>query len=333
MNDTSAQFDIITIGDSTVDTSIKIHDASVQCNFNNENCKICLSFGDKIPVDAIGHSVAGNAANVVVGCAKLGLTSAIYTNLGGDSTAQLIKNAFDEAGVSSDYISEQKDKESNLSVIINFQNERTAMVYHQKWQYRLPVLADSSFVYYTSVSESFTESNIVNDVCNYLDKSNAKLVYGPGTYQLKADVKKYPRLLEKTEVFIINLEEAKKILGVDVAQEIAPKELLNKIHLLGPKNVVITDGEEGSYFTDGSVFLRLGILPVNVYEKTGAGDAYSSAFVSALCLGHDMKEAMVWGALNSASCIQKLGPQNGLLTLQELERNRKIASDLVASEF
>lgn len=333
MSDTLPQFDIIAIGDSTVDTSIKIHDASIQCNINNEDCKICLSFGDKIPVDAIGHSVAGNAANVAVGCSRLGLTSAIYTNLGGDSTSQLIRKAFEDAGVSCDYVQDHKDKESNLSVIINFQNERTAMVYHQSWSYRLPEMANSSWIYYTSISESFTSSGIVDEVCHYLDISKAKLVYSPGTYQLKADVKRYPRLLEMTEVFIINVEEAKKILGINISEVVALKDLLNKIHLLGPKNVVITDGQEGSYATNGAKFLRLGVFPVQVYEKTGAGDAYSSAFVSALSFGHGMGEAMVWGALNSAACIQKLGPQNGLLIRGEIERNRKVASDLVASEF
>src|SRR3990167_10211854 len=76
-------YDLITVGDSTIDTFIKIHDASVECDINHEECKICLRYGSKIPVDAIAQTVAGNAANVTLGCSSLGLKCAIYTNLGG----------------------------------------------------------------------------------------------------------------------------------------------------------------------------------------------------------------------------------------------------------
>ena len=37
MND---KLDIITIGDSTVDTFIKIHEASIECDINKKDCKI-----------------------------------------------------------------------------------------------------------------------------------------------------------------------------------------------------------------------------------------------------------------------------------------------------
>lgn len=333
MNDKDSGFDVITVGDSTIDTFIKIHDASVECDIHHEDCKICLKYGDKIPVDAIGHGVAGNAANVVSGCAKLGLSSAIYTNLGDDQAGGMIKNAFEDEGVALDYVQVNSAKESNLSVIINFQGERTALVYHQSWFYKLPKLAKCSWLYFTSISESFTTSNIVEEVCHYVDVSGAKLAFSPGTYQLRADVKRYPRLLEKCALLIVNEQEAKRILNIDMKKVADPKDILAKLHLLGPKTVVITDGADGSFGSDGKRTLKLGIFPVQVYEKTGAGDAYTSALISGLFYGLGLAEAMVWGALNSASCIQKLGPQNGLLTRAQIERNRKVVGELVATEF
>ncbi len=38
-------FDLITIGDSTIDTFVKIHDANVECDINHEEGKICLHYG------------------------------------------------------------------------------------------------------------------------------------------------------------------------------------------------------------------------------------------------------------------------------------------------
>jgi len=326
----SKPFDVITIGDSTIDTFIKVHDASVQCDIHHEECKICVTYGDKIPVDAIGHGVAGNAANVAVGCKKLGLSTGIYTNLGGDSAGKAIMEVFVNAGVSTEYVVMNEKMDSNLSVILTFQGERTAFVYHQDWSYRLPNLADTYWLYFTSVAESFTSSNIVEEICQYVDRRGAKLVYSPGTLQIKADVKRYPRILEKCEVLIINLEEAKKILDIDQKDQVDIKKLLSQLHLLGPKKIVVTDGADGSYASDGLVDLKLGVLPIKVVEKTGAGDAFSAGLISALRLGKTFEEALVWGTINSASVIKHLGPQSGLLTLSEVEKGRSVMSDFAA---
>ena len=137
------KFDLLTIGDSTVDTFIKIHDATVECDINKQDCKICIDYGGKIPVDSIDYGVAGNAANVAVACSKLGLKTAIYTNLGDDAQGEKIKNQFEKQGVSLEHVVVNGGKKSNLSVVLTFQGERTIFVYHQDWYYRLPKLATS----------------------------------------------------------------------------------------------------------------------------------------------------------------------------------------------
>lgn len=316
-------FDLIAIGDSTIDTFIKIHDASIECDINKRNCKISVPYGSKIPVDAIAHGVAGNAANVVMACAKLGLKSAIYTNLGDDDQGKRIKEAFEKAGVAGDYVIVNKNKQSNLSVVLTFQGERTIFVYHQDWYYQLPSLSGCKWLYLTSMAETFTNSNVIDDVCHYLDRTGAKLVFSPGTFQIRADIKRYPRLLEKCEALIVNLDEAKKILGADERDTTEIHEILEQMLLLGPKIIVITDGAEGSYATDGQRFLKAGIIPVEIREKTGAGDAYSAAFLVALSQNQGIAESMIWGTLNSSSVISKLTTQSGQLTQTEIVDKRK----------
>src|SRR3989344_5344664 len=207
--------DIITLGDSTIDTFIQIHDATVECDLNNKDCKICIKYGSKIPVESISHGVAGNAANVAIACATLGVNTAIYTNLGSDKQGELIRNALAARGVLADYIFEAKDKSSNLSVVLTFHGERTIFVYHQNWFYHLPEnLAISKWIYLTSMAETFTSSNIMDEICHYIDKTKAKLAFSPGTYQIKEDIKKYPKILERCDLLIVNLEEACKILDL-----------------------------------------------------------------------------------------------------------------------
>ena len=325
-------FDLITIGDSTIDTFIKIHDATVECDINNKDCKICIKYGEKIPVDSISHSAAGNALNVAMGAQKLGLNSAIYTNLGDDEHGHLIKKKLVQSKVSEDYIQVDPSKESNLSVVLTFKGERTIFVYHQTWDYSLPDLFPCSFLYLTSTAESFTKSDLFNQVSRYVEKNKPKLIFNPGTYQLRVGVKKYPQILEKCFLLIVNREEAIKILGIGDS-EINQKDLLSKLLLLGPKNVVITDGAEGSFATDGKGFFRTGIFPAQLVEKTGAGDAYASGLMAGLFYNLPLTEAMIWGTINASHAIQFVGTQNGLLTKDDLERHRKAVSELVAAEF
>lgn len=315
-------FDLISVGDVTIDTFIKIHDATVKCEINNVNCQICLNYADKIPVDEIHHLVAGNAANNAVGSSRLGLKVAIYANVGSDDSGYKIKKTLAAEKINTDYIKTHEGMESNYSAVINFLGERTILVYHQKWDYQLPKLEEAKRVYLTSLSQSYSQSNLIMEVVDYLKSSGAKLTYNPGTYQLNNDVKKDKELLENCEIFVVNKEEAKKILDMPAAVDASYKELLVGLKKLGPKYVAVTNGQEGSSATDGKSFYQITEWPGDRIEATGAGDSYATAFTAAMNYGEDLKEAMIWGAINGASVAHETGPQKGLLTIDEIKKRR-----------
>lgn len=315
-------FDIISIGDVTIDTFIRIHDATVKCEINNINCQICLNYADKIPVDELHHMVAGNAANNAVGSSRLGLNTAIYANVGVDDYGYKIKKTLTLEKVNTDYMKTNEGMESNYSAVINFLGERTILVYHQKWVYQLPNLSDSQRIYLTSLSSSYTDSNLIQDLVAYLKKTGAKLSYNPGTYQLNNDVKKDEELLKLCEIFIVNKEEAKKILEMPFDKDPSFRELLQGLKDLGPKYVAVTDGRNGSSATDGNNFYQITEWPGDRIEATGAGDSYATAFTAAMQHDQTLQEAMIWGAINGASVAHKTGPQEGLLTLDEIKKRR-----------
>lgn len=326
-------FDLISVGDATIDNFVQIHDAEVRCNINKTECMLCIEYGDKISVDKLTHLVAGNAANNAVGGSRLKLKTAIYVNVGSDPSGKQIADKLKEEGVSTQYLIENEGMESNLSTVINFQNERTILVYHQAWKYRLPDLDNSRWIYYTSMSKSFTDSNLLDELAAYLERGGCKLLYNPGTYQIQANVKKHPRLLSLTELFIVNKEEAKRILYGKDEIEIPIKKLLENLADLGPKMVVITDGAEGSYGFDGEKYYKLGIFPAKLVEMTGAGDAFATGCLSGLFYGKSLSEAMRWGAANGASVVEQIGPQAGLLTYSQMQEKLKENKKIRAKEI
>ncbi len=110
-----------------------------------------------------------------------------------------------------------------------------------------------------------------------------------------------------------------------------------QVRALGPKIAVITDGPNGAYAQgeDGAV-LRVPMFPDRVppVDRTGAGDATASTIVSALALGLPLAEALRWGPVNSASVVEKIGAQAGLLPRAELEsRLAAAAADYTVSNL
>jgi len=83
-------YNVITIGDALIDTHVLINDASVECDINKTNCKLCLDYASKIPITDSFQSLGGNAANVAIGIKKLGLNSTILTSIGDDSNGKII---------------------------------------------------------------------------------------------------------------------------------------------------------------------------------------------------------------------------------------------------
>ncbi|MDP1760560.1 MAG: carbohydrate kinase family protein, partial [Candidatus Woesebacteria bacterium] len=215
------------------------------------------------------------------------------------------------------YVIQQPATLSNFNVAISYTGERTIFTYHSPRSYEFPVnLPKIPWMYLTSMGESFKP--FYNHITEWLVKNpETKLAFNPGTWQLRGGVDAIANVFKLSTIVFVNKQEAEKLTGFEAKSEVT-KELLMSLSGLGPKISVITDGGNGSYVFDGNKFLHCGILPVDAYERTGAGDAFGSGFLSAVIKGKILEEALVWGTVNSASVIGYTGAQKGLLTKDDM---------------
>lgn len=324
-------YDIITIGDTTLDTFLQLDPSEVRvmCTLDKEQCELCLNYADKIPVQEIHDSIAGNAANVAVAASRLELRSAIWTIMADDDVGKRAFEKFKMEKVDTKFFESIKGARSNASTVISIEGERTILVYHEPKIYRLPKLEKSHFVYLTSMSQG--SEIIFDDLMDYLQLNGTKLVYQPGTFQLRLGAARAKKLLQETDIIFLNKEEAIQYSSFR-NHEIKP--LLEAMHNLGPKIVVVTNGPEGSYVGTGEEFWYLDIIKeVPRIEATGAGDAYASGFTAAIGHGKSVPDAMRWGAFNANGVIQKIGPQAGILTLQEIHEWERKYPDYKAKKL
>lgn len=309
--------EILSVGDASWDVFISPSEIEALCQLKDKDCLICFSYGDKIPVKEMDVSVGGNAANNAVGTRRLGVKSAILSTLGDDAVSHQINEKLTSEGVDMRFLTKVPETSSNYSTVINYMGERTIFTYHVKRNYVFPEnLPVVPWIYLTSMGEGF--ENFYEKLSNWVEShSEVKLAFNPGSYQLRAERKVIDGILKNTYLIYVNREEAEKITGFGKSQG-KEKELLVELAKTGPKTSVITDGGGGSYAYDGERFYHAGVLPVDAYERTGAGDAFGSGCLSAIVHGKSWNEALLWGTLNSASVIGYVGPQRGLLRESEI---------------
>ncbi len=307
-------YDLITIGDSTLDIFVVIDEATVQCDLQKDKCLLCLNYADKIPIKQTHYSMGGNAANVAVGCQKLGLKTAIVTELGDDINGLAVKEELEKSKVNTRMLKTHKNKETRYAVILNHQGERTILSYHAERDYTLPKLPQTKWIYYTSLGKSFEK--LQKKLESRLKKNpTVRLAFNPGSYQMKKGIKKVRSLLPKVELLFVNVDEARQIAG----KKLPIKKLFKRLHKLGVMNAVITAGTKGSYASDGEKTYFLPASKKKAVAKTGAGDAYASGFLSAFFYDLPIRQAMKWGTANASGVISQFGAQKGLLNKKEIK--------------
>ena len=316
--------DFVAIGDITTDAFIRIKQASVHRDAGDPDEKLCLINGAKIPYESLTLCAAvGNSPNASVSAARLGLKSALVADVGEDEFGHEDIETLKKNGVDTRFVKMHPGQKSNYHFVLWYKAERTILIKHEEYDYKLPDLGSPKWVYFSSVGENSIPYH--HEIAEYLkNHPETKLAFQPGTFQIKLGYETLKDLYTHTHVFFCNKEEAQLILKT---REESGAELARKMSTLGPKISVITDGPKGAYAFDGNDawFMPPYPDPAPPFERTGAGDAFASTFASALALGKSVDEALMWGPINSMSVVQKIGAQAGLLTRPELEEYLKNA--------
>jgi sugar/nucleoside kinase (ribokinase family) len=312
-------YDLLSVGDTTTDVFLELHDASIHCHLKRRECLLCISYADKVAVERVTtvHAV-GNAANNANGSARLGLRAAIWTLLGHDENGDAARDVFRAEGVDPRFVETDRKRKTNYSVVLNFQAERTILVYHEHRTYRFPTkLPHSRWVYLTSMGQGWEA--IAPGLLRYLKRTGAKLGFNPGTHQIKSGLKVLRPLFRNTEALIVNVEEAQRILK-ESSRDVG--KLLRALAAFGPKMVVVTDGRDGSHAWDGThhFFMPIYPDPKPVVERTGCGDSYSTGFLAAFMHGGTIRDGMQWGSANARMVVQFIGAREGLQTQAEILR-------------
>jgi sugar/nucleoside kinase (ribokinase family) len=317
------QIDVLSVGDVVTDAFIKLIDKEERLEHQkNGEVWLAIPFGTKIPFDhAEVVEGVGNAGNAAVAMARLGLHTGFVANVGDDQFGRDIIASHHKNGVDTRFIHINPGKPSHYHYVLWYKDERTILVNSVEYDYQWPrfrVIDIPKWMYFSSVGKYAEEYH--DQIAAWLESHpTVKLAFQPGTFQIALGVHRLRHLYKHSEVLAINREEATEISKGD-HHDI--NDLFDKLHSLGPKIIVISDGHAGAYASDGQKRWKMPIYPdpKPPFERTGAGDAFTSTFVAALAKGASVEDALLWAPINSMSVVQKVGAQAGLLSEKEIEK-------------
>lgn len=269
-----------------------------------------LPVGQKLHLDDVIFSTGGNATNAATTFARQGLHSHYVWCLGNDMASEVILRTLDSEGVDTSSVFQDEHYRSSYSVILMLKGgERTILNYpgimprDDDTNLELDVIRSADWLYLSSLGDM----ELLEKLISFAAKHNVKVMLNPASTEL-AHPDKLRALLEDVEVLITNKEEAMEIVEGQSAEEL----VRHGLHYC--PIVIVSDGPNGVVASDGKTFVTAGMYEdVNVVDRTGAGDAFGSGFLSQWSTGSSLKDSIIFASANSTSVVTKIGAKEGIL--------------------
>lgn len=168
-------------------------------------------------------------------------------------------------------------------------------------------------------------------VINRLHRRPKLIVLDTMNFWMEHTPKELAEVLTMIDVLTVNDAEARELSG-EYSLVKAAKKILDR----GPKYLIIKKGEHGALlFHENNVFFAPALPLEEVFDPTGAGDAFAGGFIGYLSKTNDisydnMKRAIIYGSTMASFCVEKFGTERLIsLTDEDIEERVQDFVDLV----
>lgn len=260
-------------------------------------------------------SLGGKGLNQTIGVNRMGIAVSLIGKVGDDLEgksifSQLINEGLDITGVEKEenyetgkaYIQLQQDGKSTIAIFAGA-NERLLPEDIEKHR---QLFVGSS---YCLISTEIPEISVKKAV-EIAKEYGSKVVLKPSAQEKIED-----SVLKNIDIFILNRKEA-EILCKDYKKiEEKGRYFLNK----GVKNIIITLGEDGSYFLNEKLEKWYSAINFPVVDTTGASDAFIATLSSYLVRDYPIEKAIGIATYSAGFSVLHQGSMNGMIDRDSLE--------------
>jgi len=283
---------IVCIGGANID---RIARSNQKVNFHSSN-----------PVK-INESCGGAARNVAENLSRLRCNTAIMTCVGDDKEGDWILNEIKRQGVDVSQVWVLPTERTGAFITLldqtgesvvsmddmNIYEKMTTSMFEEKWSY----IVSSQGV--------FLDTNIPKECISYIIKRCADehipLYIDPTS---AAKTNKLPFLLDGVELLLPNRVEAEVLTDMKIDSIEDCQIASEKIRERGVKQVIITLGDQGAYYSSSEESGHLPSFATDTVDITGVGDAFSSCAIYGIMNNESLHNACQLGLAGAALTLQ-----------------------------
>ena len=331
---------VFTIGSATVDVFVECDDTKVVSVMSKDASHDYMSYpyGAKLDMSDFSSNVGGGGVNTAFNFANLGFDTSVIFKIGEDIYSEGILKSFKKTNIDLSSIIQDKKSSTGFSIIlVSFQGDRTVLAHRgtnaqiKEKEINFNDLKNADLLYIAPLNG---ESNkVLVPLVDFAKKNDIKVCFNAGTTSLHKGWHYIKEVLKEVHVVVMNKEEASICTEIFVRPDtkdkaysdelIHPdvKHMLKKLKVKDYQIVVITDGGKGAYAYNGKSFYYCPVFESKVVSTLGAGDSFASTFCAALYKTKNIKDALKYAAVNSASVVSKFSATEGILSFGEIEKH------------
>lgn len=277
--------------------------------------------GETILANSLEFNCGGKGANQAYACAKLGSDVVMLGCVGDDSYGKILIENLSSIGVDTSRILKTAkntgmafinvDNEGNNNIVVSSgANMDCSIDYIEN---NIDVFDECKYVLLQFEIPLLTIKRIIEIACD----KGVKVILNPAPVPSNIN-----SLLYKGIDYITpNEHELNSLVKEGESMKEKVSILLNSV-----KNVVVTLGDKGVYFSNSNELIIKSAFEVKSIDTVAAGDCFNGAFVHALALGKNYNDALEFASGAAAISVTRSGAQSSIPSFEEVNsflRNRR----------
>ncbi|MBN1624297.1 MAG: carbohydrate kinase family protein [Clostridia bacterium] len=278
--------------------------------------------GKLMPIERITLHSGGCALSSAIDMKIIGLDTAVVGKIGNDGFGSYLTGVLEEAGITSKGLAIGRNSQTSASVVVVGNDSERSFIHcfgaNGEFTYEdidFDFVKEYKLAFFTGVNlmESFDGKPLGRAVKKA--KELGLITIMDTAWDASG---RWMELVEDSlpylDYFIPSYDEAALI-----AKKDKPSEIADVFMAHGVRNVAIKLGKDGCYIKaeDGTEFTIPTFLNIKAVETTGAGDAFSSGFITGIINGWPLEKCGLFANAVGTFSVSQIGASTGIKSMEE----------------
>ena len=278
--------------------------------------------GKLMPIDSITLHSGGCALSSAVDMSKIGLDTAVVGKIGDDGFGSYLTTVLKDAGVETKGLAIGEGSNTSASVVVVGDDSERSFIHcfgaNGEFTYEdidFNFVKDYKVAFFTGVNlMSSFDGNPLGRAVRKARELGCITIMDTAWDASGRWMELVRDSLPYLDYFIPSYDEATNIAG-----KTDPSDIADVFMSHGVKNVAIKLGKNGCYIktSEGIEYTIPTFLEVKPVETTGAGDAFSSGFITGIHMGWPLYKCGLFANAVGTFSVSRVGASTGIKSLAE----------------